>query len=110
MTDLEAMATLTVSRDGLRPEELSDELGQLGPHWSIASNELCLALQGTMTRTGEVAAFAGALADELDHHPKITLEYRKLSLAINTHDAKAITVLDLVYAARLEQWLRAHGW
>ena len=63
-----------------------------------------------MAKTGEVAAAAGMLADELDHHPRIVVEYRKLVLAISTHDAHAITVMDLVYAARLEQWLRANGW
>ena len=62
-----------------------------------------------MMRTGKVAAFAGALADELDHHPRIVLEYGGLSLEISTHDAKAITVIDLVYAARLEQWIRNNG-
>jgi pterin-4a-carbinolamine dehydratase len=109
-SDLDAIATLTISRDGLRPEELAHELGMLGGRWSIAHDELHLHLKGPMAKTGLVAAFAGALADELDHHPKIVLEYGKLSLAINTHDAKAITVMDLVYAARLEQWLRANGW
>jgi pterin-4a-carbinolamine dehydratase len=109
-SNLDAIATLTVSRDGLRPEDLSHELALLGAHWSIEANELCLALAGPMAKTGAVAAAAGVLADELDHHPKIVVEYGKLRLAISTHDAQAITVMDLVYAARLEQWLRANGW
>lgn len=106
--DLDVMATLPPSREGLSNDQMSEELDLLGPRWQIASSELVLVLKDTMTKTGIVAAYAGALADELDHHPKIVLEYGSMKLAINTHDAKAITVMDLVYAARLEQWLRAN--
>ena len=63
-----------------------------------------------MARTGQVAAYAGELADEMDHHPTITLAYGKLTLAIHTHDQRAITDLDWLYAERLERWLRANGW
>jgi len=108
--DLEALANNTVSRDRFSDDELAREVAVLGPRWSIADGELRLALRGAMARTGAVAAHAGVLADELDHHPRIVIEYAGLTLAIHTHDQQAITVLDLVYAARLEQWLREHGW
>lgn len=90
--------------------ELKETLAELGARWSVVGPDLTLTLKGPMTRTGQVAAFAGALADELDHHPNIALEYAGLTLSIHTHDKQAITELDLVYAARLEQWLRANGW
>lgn len=89
----------------------AEKLDELGHRWSIADGQLRLRLAGTMTRTGAVAAFAGALADELDHHPTITLAYAGLALAINTHDAGgAITAKDWQFAERLEAWLRANGW
>ena len=90
---------------------MSDErLRHLGPRWSIANDELRLELKGAMSRTGEVAAYAGKLADEMDHHPTITLAYAGLALAIHSHDARAITDRDWSYAERLEAWLRANGW
>jgi pterin-4a-carbinolamine dehydratase len=106
------MTTLTVSHDGLTTEELAHELHLLGERWSVKRGpveELHLRLPGMMMRTGKVAAFAGALADELDHHPRIVLEHGGLTLEVRTHDSKAITVIDLVYAARLEQWIRTNG-
>ncbi|MCX5745223.1 MAG: 4a-hydroxytetrahydrobiopterin dehydratase [Proteobacteria bacterium] len=109
-TNLDVMATLPPGRTGLGLDQLADELDLLGPRWTVASTEFVLHLAGPMTKTGMVAAFAGVLADELDHHPRIVLEYAGLRLHINTHEAKAITVMDLIYAARLEQWLRANGW
>lgn len=88
---------------------MSDErLHALGSRWSIANGELRLALKGPMTRTGEVSAYAGKLADEMDHHPTITLAYAGLALAIHTHDANAITDLDWRYADALEAWLRTN--
>jgi pterin-4a-carbinolamine dehydratase len=109
-TDLDALASHTISRTRLEEEALRSEVAALGPRWSVEGGELVLQLRGAMTRTGAVAAQAGALADEMDHHPTIALEYAGLTLKLHTHDEQAITVIDLVYAARLEQWLREHGW
>lgn len=106
--DLDELAGDTVSRSTV--DDLSTELAALGPRWSVDGDDLKLELKGPMTRTGAAAAHAGELADEMDHHPAITLAYAGLTLRIHTHDKHAITVIDLVYAARLEQWLRAHGW
>lgn len=109
--ELEELANHTVStRSGLTPHEVTNELSALGERWSVDGPDLRLHLKGPMTKTGAVVAHAGALADELDHHPSISLEYAGLVLKIHTHDKHAITVLDLVYAARLEQWLRTNGW
>lgn len=109
--DLEDLANVTVgSRSALTPREVTNELTTLGDRWSVDGPDLRLDLKGPMKRTGAAAAQAGALADELDHHPSLTLEHAGLTLRIHTHDKHAITVLDFIYAARLEQWLRANGW
>jgi 4a-hydroxytetrahydrobiopterin dehydratase len=108
--DLKDIAQHTISRSGLTTAELKDEVETLGPRWSIDGPDLKLVLQGPMAKAGKVAAYAGELADELDHHPSIAIEYQRFELKIHTHDKNAITVLDLVYAARLEQWLRSGGW
>lgn len=90
---------------------MSDErLKQLGARWRIEDGELRLTLPGPMTRTGEVCAYAGKLADEMDHHPTIQIAYAGLALAIHSHDARAITDRDWRYASALEAWLRANGW
>ncbi len=109
MSTLETLANHTISKTGLSAGEITEELAALGTRWTVVPPDLRLELPGPMTKTGAVAAYAGALADELDHHPTITLEYAGLTLAIHTHDAKALTVIDLIFAARLEQWLRANG-
>jgi len=109
--DLDGIANNTMSSSGMKPDELARELAQLGPRWSVVNNELVLALRGApMAKCGAAVAHAAKLADEMDHHPRIVMEYAGTTLSINTHDKKAITMLDLVYAARLERWLRDNGW
>lgn len=111
MADLESIASNTLSRSALPVEQLQQEVAALGPRWAIAGRELRCELRGVpMARCGEAAAYATALADEMDHHPRIVLEYTGLTLTIYTHDKQAITVTDLVYAARFEKWLRINGW
>ena len=108
--NLHDLATHSISRDGLTHEELSRELGLLGSRWWISDGELRLDLAGPMARTGIAAAFAGTLADELDHHPRIVLDSAGLTLTIRDRETRKVTIIDLVFAARLEQWLRNNGW
>lgn len=111
LLDLDALADQTISRTALKPEELDAEVASLGPRWSVAGGDLVLALRGApMSKCAAAVAHAAELADEMDHHPRIVLEYAATTLSIHTHDARAITMLDVVYAARLERWLRDHGW
>jgi serine/threonine protein kinase len=100
----------TVSRSLIDPEQLAEEVRQLGQRWSLDHAELKLVLWGPMTKSAPAIANAAALAEELDHHPRIVLESRKMTLTIKTPDADTVTMLDLVFAARLESWLRNNGW
>ena len=108
--NLHDLATHSISRDGLSHDELTRELALLGARWWIADGQLRLDLAGPMARTGVAAAFAGTLADELDHHPKIVLERSSMTVTLYDRETRKITIIDLVFAARLEQWLRNNGW
>ena len=46
-----------------------------------------------------------ALAEELDHHPIITIGYRHLRFELWTHDRDGLTHLDLDYANGLDALL-----
>ncbi|MEO6774161.1 MAG: 4a-hydroxytetrahydrobiopterin dehydratase [Kofleriaceae bacterium] len=110
--DLDALANHTISRSSLTPDELRPRVATLGARWRVVGPDLVCELAGQtgMTTCGAAVAYATELADELDHHPHIVMDYPRTTLAIHTHDQQAITLLDLVWAARLERWLRAHGW
>lgn len=104
------ISTNQISRDGIPADDLARELDALGPRWAIIGGGLHLAVSGPMSRTGVAVAYIGTLADELDHHPRIALDRHTMTLSIRTDGAEAVTLIDLVFAARVEQWLRGNGW
>ena len=110
--DLDALAGLAINRSSLAADDLRARIGVLGARWSLKGPDLVCELVGQkgMMKCGAAVAYATELADDMDHHPHIVMDYPGTTLAIHSHDEKAITLLDLVWAARLERWLREHGW
>jgi serine/threonine-protein kinase len=107
--EIESIADITISGARLGPEELAREVKTLGPRWSIDHNELVFVMQRPkMADLAQAISHIAEVADEMDHHPRVVVVPPRLELAIRTNDA--ITVLDLVFAARLEQWLRERSW
>ena len=47
-------------------------------------------------------AAVAAIADALDHHPDWSNSYRKVDVALSTHDAGGLTVLDFELARRID--------
>jgi pterin-4a-carbinolamine dehydratase len=107
---LDDISTNSLQHDAISPDELAKELDALGPRWSLVNGVLHLTVLGSMSRTGVAAAFVGTLADELGHHPHLALDRDAMRLSIRTPGSSSVTVRDLVFAAGVEQWLRANGW
>lgn len=109
--DLDALAS-NAGRSALSHEELDRHLEILGSRWSIDGADLRCVLKGPagMARAGTAVAYALQVADELDHHPHVVMDYPETVMTIHTHDRKAITLIDFVWAARVERWLRENGW
>ena len=109
-SSLDSLASNTLARSKIAPEKLAEEVASLGARWSVDGEDLKMVLkvQPMVKAAGAVAQIA-KLADDMDHHPTVTVDYHGVTLRIHTHDQKAITITDLVYAARLERWLRQNG-
>jgi 4a-hydroxytetrahydrobiopterin dehydratase len=41
------------------------------------------------------------VAESLDHHPDITIEYTRVTLRVSTHDSGGLTEADFTLAARI---------
>ncbi|MCX5746746.1 MAG: serine/threonine-protein kinase [Proteobacteria bacterium] len=105
------MADTTISGQHLLPDAVEREVKMLGKRWSLDGSELRLALRSpALVNLATVVAYAAALADELEHYPTIVIEVPRLTLAIRAYDRDRIAVIDLIFAARLEQWLRDTAW
>lgn len=48
------------------------------------------------------ASAVGHLAEALDHHPDILIQWRKVTLTLSTHSSGGLTALDFDLAAQIE--------
>jgi pterin-4a-carbinolamine dehydratase len=79
----------------------------LGKRWSLVHGDLLLDIYSRqMVKLGAVIGGIAAIADEMEHHPKLEVAFPHLRMTLPT----AMTVVDLVFAARVEAWLRDNGW
>jgi hypothetical protein len=96
-----------VSRTQLAPAELAREVQSLGKRWTLADTDLVVDIYSReMTKLAEAFTAAAAIADEMEQQPRVAVEFPRLRLTI----PKATAVVDLVFAARIEAWLRDNGW
>jgi 4a-hydroxytetrahydrobiopterin dehydratase len=89
-----------------RPAQLSDRdvtaaLGRL-PGWERAGDEI--------VRTFECVSFPDAIAfvvrigffaEQANHHPDLDIRWRKVRVALTTHDAGGLTELDVELAQKI---------
>ena len=97
----------TVSRSRLTPTQLAREVKQLGRRWSLDGETLVLELHDRQfTKLADVVAHTAAIADELELQPRVAIDYPRLRLVL----PNGASIVELVFAARIEQWLRDQGW
>ena len=86
----------------LSDDEVRDGLAGL-PGWERDGDEI--------VKVYELASFPGAiefvgrvadLAEAANHHPDLDIRYRKVRVALSTHDSGGLTALDLALAGRIE--------
>lgn len=83
--------------------EIRLQMQQL-PDWTTDGS----SLYQTRTFEGfvEAVAFVDSLvepAEQLGHHPDITISYNQVSLQLTTHDAEGLTNLDFQLARKISQ-------
>jgi 4a-hydroxytetrahydrobiopterin dehydratase len=86
----------------LSNEEIVTALARL-PDWSRAGD--------TLTKVFTFATFpqgigfvdrVALVAEEMGHHPDITINYTRITMALSTHDAGGVTEKDVALAGRIE--------
>ncbi|HEY5952479.1 MAG TPA: serine/threonine-protein kinase, partial [Kofleriaceae bacterium] len=97
----------TVSRSRLTPTSLAREVKQLGKRWALVGEEIVLDLDHReLSKLADVIAYVAQIADEMELQPRIAIDYPHLRIVL----PNGTSVVELVFAARVEQWLRDHGW
>lgn len=90
-------------------DEVARQLGDL-PGWSgdvdVLRRSYTLPDFPTAIRVVDEVAVA---AEEMNHHPDIDVRWRRLDLALTTHDAGGVTQLDVELAHRIHAIAAAQG-
>lgn len=92
-------------REPLGADELEAALVAL-PSWRLEGGALVRVVPlRTYAEGPPMVAQVAALAEELDHHPVVSLSYGALAITTSTHQPPGISKLDLELAARLDELL-----
>lgn len=78
--------------------------------WHVVEVDVIARLSRTVMLPNFADAMALAsriakLADEVDHHPEITVSWGKLKIDVWTHTAKGLAGIDFIFAAKVDQLL-----
>jgi len=86
----------------LSPSEISEKIKTLSG-WELADNAIKkqYVFESFMPAIEFVNRVA-KLAEEVDHHPDITINYRRVTMVLSTHSAGGLTALDFALAKKIE--------
>jgi 4a-hydroxytetrahydrobiopterin dehydratase len=91
-----------VARPKLTDDEVRDGLTRL-PGWSREGDEIVKVYElPTFMDAIDFVGRIAALAEAADHHPDLDIRYRKVRVALSTHDSGGLTAADLSLAGETE--------
>jgi len=88
----------------LTPDERAELTGD-HPSWEIAGEVISRTF--AFSDFGEAMGFVTRVAlaaEHADHHPDIDIRWNKVTLALSTHSAKALTELDRQMVETIDGW------
>ena len=94
---------MSTERKPIPLKELHEALAEL-PGWALADARISkefhfedfAAAFGFMTQIA-------LICERMDHHPEWANVFHRVNIALTTHDAKGVTLLDLELAAAIEE-------
>jgi len=93
-----------VSDDVLGADEVDAALAEQGLRWTREGDELVTSV--TLHDFKAALAFVNAVgeaAEAANHHPDIDIRWNTVRLALSTHSAGGLTLLDLALAGAIDQ-------
>ncbi|MBM9499799.1 4a-hydroxytetrahydrobiopterin dehydratase [Leptospira sp. 201903071] len=92
----------------MNPSELERIKERIPSGWEVDFRENIPFLKKTFPFTSyrsgfEFVSALAAIAEEMDHHPDLTLRYDCVTVEITTHSKKTLTDLDFSFAEKTEE-------
>jgi 4a-hydroxytetrahydrobiopterin dehydratase len=97
---------MTRDKNALSPEDIASRLAAL-PEWKVVNN--ALERVQTFPNFKDALDFVyqvGLAAEENDHHPDITMNFKRVSVRYWTHTARGISALDFTMAEIVEELVK----
>lgn len=92
-----------MTRPALLDEEVVRNWMQDHPLWQVEDSHLVREIATVDYPSGARLILAQVeIAERLNHHPDVTLGYRRVRFEVWTHDQDGLTQLDLDYAGGLD--------
>lgn len=86
----------------LNLEELLTKVDEL-EGWEIVDGKLRKVFKFGEYLEGIVfAGHCGKIAEDMNHHPDLLIQWRKVTVSISSHSAGGLTALDLAFAGKIE--------
>lgn len=74
--------------------------------WTLSSNARKISKEFTFKNFAEALSFAnkvGAIAEEENHHPDLTVKWGKVGVELATHSIGGLSVNDFILAAKVDR-------
>jgi 4a-hydroxytetrahydrobiopterin dehydratase len=95
--------------DRLDEKAISTRLSEL-PEWHREGDEIRRTVVAPDFRTAiAIVNDVAEQAERLNHHPDIDIRWRRLHIALMTHDAGGLTEMDFKLAGRIDAIAADHG-
>jgi 4a-hydroxytetrahydrobiopterin dehydratase len=92
----------------LLPNEAAELLAKIDSEWMLIDNAHILARQFVFKDFKDALAFVdkvGAIAEEEQHHPDITLAWGSVGIELSTHAISGLSENDFILASKIDQVL-----
>lgn len=90
----------------LNPDQAEEFMKELSPEWMLIDQHRMLARTFTFKDFKQALAFAnkvGAIAEEEQHHPDLTVGYGNLGVELTTHSIGGLSENDFIVAAKIDE-------
>ena len=101
---------LNMSNEVLSESEIDEKIEEL-EIWGLVGEKLATRIE--FDNYKEAAFFANsvfAIAEKMNHHPKLTVEYGAVNIDVSTHEADGLTEKAFKFAEKVEENLGEMDW
>jgi 4a-hydroxytetrahydrobiopterin dehydratase len=93
----------------LSPGQITENLKQL-PGWDLKGEAIAKQYTFKTFMDGiRCLNRVAEIAEQMDHHPDVTINYRRITFALSTHDQGGITEKDFKLAESIERECKGSG-